>query len=277
MITLATENATLTGLPSTHSGSLLRSVCKNREATPRPSFVAAFQSVTCVGSAIVRLVSRSSSRCVSMLIIQAQGLSVILTLAHGGTQQIWISWWRILDGFRRIWSNRLSPIRVNNTKNNQIYLLEDFVPPASFPGARSWASNAEETETGVELDWLAESLADLGRLIRSLKSFFTLPPFFFDFIAAVDEGWSAMVIRDLERGMGPIGVENNSTTHLGPVVSLSSDVFHYFSGIQHTHTYTHTSLQSKPHNILNQILHRLGINPRLNHAQYFQYNCYLIP
>jgi hypothetical protein len=78
-----------------------------------------------------------------------------------------------------------------------IYLLKavEFVFSASFPGIGSWAPNAEETETGVEFDWLAESLANLGRLIRSRKSFFTIPPsFFFDFLAEVDEGWSAMEV-----------------------------------------------------------------------------------
>ena len=79
-----------------------------------------------------------------------------------------------------------------------IYLLEavdDFDPPGSFPWTGSCALNAEETETGVEFDWLVESLADLGRLITSRKSFFTMPPsFFFDFIVAVAEGWSAMEV-----------------------------------------------------------------------------------
>ena len=46
--------------------------------------------------------------------------------------------------------------------------------------------NAEEPKTR---DWLVESL---GRLIRSRKRFTKPPPFFFDFFAAVDEGWSAM-------------------------------------------------------------------------------------
>ena len=76
MITLAIENATLTGLVSTHSGTLLMSVCANREATPRRSFVTAFQSATCVwefGPAIheVRLVSQG--------IFQTQRLSVLQT------------------------------------------------------------------------------------------------------------------------------------------------------------------------------------------------------
>ena len=48
MIILAMENAILTGLVSTQSGSFLRSVTANREATPRPSFVNAFQSETCI-------------------------------------------------------------------------------------------------------------------------------------------------------------------------------------------------------------------------------------
>ena len=43
---------------------------------------------------------------------------------------------------------------------------------------------------------LAEPLASLGRFIRSRKNFLTMPPhFFFDFFVAVDEGWSAMVMR----------------------------------------------------------------------------------
>ena len=62
----------------------------------------------------------------------------------------------------------------------------------SFPGTGTLAPN-EEIVTQV---WLAESLADLGRLIRSRKSVAMPLPFFFD---AVDEGWSAMirVPRDL--------------------------------------------------------------------------------
>ena len=58
MITLAMENATLTGLISTQSGTFLRSVCANREATPRRSFVIAFQSESCVWEFVER---RSSS------------------------------------------------------------------------------------------------------------------------------------------------------------------------------------------------------------------------
>ena len=46
MITLAIENATLTGLVSTQSGTFLRSVCANREATPRWPLIT-FQSETC--------------------------------------------------------------------------------------------------------------------------------------------------------------------------------------------------------------------------------------
>ena len=67
-----------------------------------------------------------------------------------------------------------------------IYLLEAVgsALPASFPG--TWAPSAET----VEFNWLAKSLADLGCLIRSRKSF-TMPPFF-DLFAAVDESWSAM-------------------------------------------------------------------------------------
>ena len=49
---------------------------------------------------------------------------------------------------------------------------------------------AEELETRAEIDWLLA--ADLGRFIRSRKRFTMPPPFFFDFFAAVDEGWSAM-------------------------------------------------------------------------------------
>ena len=90
MITLATEKATFTGLVSIQPGTLLRSVCTNRDATPRPSFVTAFQSVTCVwefGPAIVevRLVVRSSSK--RLRVFQ-------LTLTDGGVQQIWITRWR---------------------------------------------------------------------------------------------------------------------------------------------------------------------------------------
>ena len=43
----------------------------------------------------------------------------------------------------------------------------------------------------MESDWLAESLADLGRLIRSLKNFPMPMDFFFDFFA-VREIWSAI-------------------------------------------------------------------------------------
>ena len=46
MITLAMENATLTGLVSTQPGSFLRNICTNREATPRRPFVV--PSETCV-------------------------------------------------------------------------------------------------------------------------------------------------------------------------------------------------------------------------------------
>ena len=48
MITLAMVNAILTGLVLIQSGSFLRSVCANREATPRRSFVIDFQSESCV-------------------------------------------------------------------------------------------------------------------------------------------------------------------------------------------------------------------------------------
>ena len=65
---------------------------------------------------------------------------------------------------------------------------------ASFLGTGSRAPDAEETET---FDWLAESLVDLGRLIRSRKRFIMPPPFSFDFFAAVDEGWSAMEMRSM--------------------------------------------------------------------------------
>jgi len=70
MITLAMENATLTGLASTKSGTFLRSICANREATPRPPLAVTFQSESCIwglvkaGSAVgvkVRLVLRPSS------------------------------------------------------------------------------------------------------------------------------------------------------------------------------------------------------------------------
>ena len=68
------------------------------------------------------------------------------------------------------------------------YLLEadGSILPASFPGS----------ENRVEFDWLAESLADLGRLITSRKSF-TMPPFVFDFFfAAVDEAMEMRVRRE---------------------------------------------------------------------------------
>ena len=58
MITLAMENATLTGLISTQSGTFLRSICANREANQRRSFVIAFQSESCVWEFVER---RSSS------------------------------------------------------------------------------------------------------------------------------------------------------------------------------------------------------------------------
>jgi len=78
-----------------------------------------------------------------------------------------------------------------------IYLLEavGFALPASVPRTGSRAPDAEETETRVEFDWLAESLGDLGRLNRSRTYFTMLPPFFFDFFAAVGEVWSAMEMR----------------------------------------------------------------------------------
>ena len=85
------ENATLTGLVSIHSGTLLRSVCANREANPRRSFVIAFQSVACDWPAIVgvRLMSRLSSVRCTMSIFQTQRRSsLLLTLTHGGTLQI---------------------------------------------------------------------------------------------------------------------------------------------------------------------------------------------
>ena len=82
MITLAMENATLTGLVSTQSGNLLRSVCTNREATPRPSFVIAFQSEM-----------SSSSKCVQYQSLQILSVSQ-LTLTHSGSLQIWNIWWR---------------------------------------------------------------------------------------------------------------------------------------------------------------------------------------
>ena len=66
------------------------------------------------------------------------------------------------------------------------------VLPASFPMIDSWTSTAKGTETRVWFDWLAESLANLGRLITSRKSFTMPSPFFFDFFTAVEEGGSAM-------------------------------------------------------------------------------------
>jgi len=64
--------------------------------------------------------------------------------------------------------------------------------PALSPGTES---DAGERETRVEFGWLAEESADLGRLIRSRKSLTMASPFFFDFIGAVDECWSAMEMR----------------------------------------------------------------------------------
>ena len=107
------------------------------------------------------------------------------------------------------------------------YLLEavDFVLPASFPVKRLRASLAKETDTGVEIDWLSESLAGLGCFIRSRKSFAMPPPFFFDFFAVADEGWSAIVMRERPRvdltefsacrlrQLRPLLL----TSHLGPV------------------------------------------------------------
>ena len=67
------------------------------------------------------------------------------------------------------------------------WLLAESTLPASFPGTGSWA----QTESRIELDWLAESLVgDLGCLIRFRKR--STMPFFFDLFAAVDESWSAM-------------------------------------------------------------------------------------
>ena len=100
MITLAMENAILTGLVSTQSGTLLMSVCANREATPRRSFVNAFRSETFVWESScaiveVRLVSsRPSSsrrvRCQSFRPKESKTLQ--LTLTHGGTRQTWNAW-----------------------------------------------------------------------------------------------------------------------------------------------------------------------------------------
>ena len=47
MIALATENAIATGLVLIQPGSLLRSICVNRKATPTWSFVIAFRFETC--------------------------------------------------------------------------------------------------------------------------------------------------------------------------------------------------------------------------------------
>ena len=47
IIALAMENAIAAGLVLIHPGIFLRSICVNREATPRPSFVIAFQSEIC--------------------------------------------------------------------------------------------------------------------------------------------------------------------------------------------------------------------------------------
>ena len=54
--------------------------------------------------------------------------------------------------------------------------------PASLPGTR--VPDAEETETCVKFDWLAEALADLGRLNGFRRNF--------DFFATVDEDRSSM-------------------------------------------------------------------------------------
>ena len=78
-----------------------------------------------------------------------------------------------------------------------IYLPEAVGPslPASFPGTGSGSrapdAEAEETETRVEFDGLAEALADLGRLTKPRKGFRKV----FDIFAAVDEGLSAMEMR----------------------------------------------------------------------------------
>jgi hypothetical protein len=70
-----------------------------------------------------------------------------------------------------------------------IYLLEAVgsALPASVPGTGSRAPDAEETNIRVEFDWLTESLADLGRLIRWETSFTIALRFFFDFFPAVGE------------------------------------------------------------------------------------------
>ena len=68
----------------------------------------------------------------------------------------------------------------------------------------------EETENLVEFDWLAESL---GRFLnRSRKSF--TPPFFFNFFAVVDEGWSA-----IEMGVGAYNVVGSSLKTLCKVIN----------------------------------------------------------
>ena len=211
------ENATLTGLVSTQSGTLLMSVCANREATPRRSFVTAFQSETCVwafgpATVEVRLGSRpSSSRRVGCQPFRCR-LSVLQpTLTHSGTWQVWNDWWRwaksaisarhefravhtLIQGTSRIdiWRDQ---VVVENTRMKPIYLLEAVgsALPVSFPETGSWES--EETDTWVEFDWLAESLTDLGRLNRYWRNFFMRPPFFFDFFVVIDEVWSAMEMR----------------------------------------------------------------------------------
>lgn len=100
MITLAMENAILTGLVLTKSGTLLMSVCANHKATPRRSFVNAFRSETFIWESScaiveVRLVSSqlSSSRCVQCQSFRPKESKTLqLTLTHSGTWQTWNAW-----------------------------------------------------------------------------------------------------------------------------------------------------------------------------------------
>ena len=113
MITLAMENATLTGLVSTQPGTFLSRVLVNREATSKRSLVVSFQSETRVWECGPTLVEVSSSsryvRC------QTQRLSV-LQLTLTGTQQICITWWRHCwlegDGRIQIWEAKSWSIKL---------------------------------------------------------------------------------------------------------------------------------------------------------------------
>ena len=105
-----------------------------------------------------------------------------------------------------------------------IYLLEAVgsALPASFPRKESRVPTAEETETRVKFDWLAESLAGLGCLMSFRKSFIIPLPFFFDLFATVDECWSAMEIMRLGERHELLHLSHQVGGNLGNLKSSTS-------------------------------------------------------